>query len=85
MAEKKRGSTKSKSSGKAKNSRSTASRTAAKAEQKKPIRREVGGIVCLFLSVLTLLGMFQVNAVFIDLSTSLMVLTALSSAYLTFT
>lgn len=71
MAEKKRGSTKSKSSGKAKNSRSTASRTAAKAEQKKPIRREVGGIVCLFLSVLTLLGMFQVNAVFIDLSTSL--------------
>ena len=54
MAEKKRNSTGSKSSGKAKSSRAS---SAAKKNQKqpRPIRREVGAFVCLFLAVLTTL------------------------------
>lgn len=70
MAEKKRSSTGSKSSGKASSTRSRAS-SAKKANAKKPIRREVGAFVCLFLAVLTLLGLFGVDAVFIRLIMSL--------------
>ena len=72
MAEKKRNSTGAKSSGKAKTSNrtSTASRTAKK--QPKPIRREVGGIVCLALAVIVVLGLFGVNAVVITLVTDLL-------------
>lgn len=66
MAEKKRSSKSSKSSGKASSSGSRASSAAKKAnQQKRPIRREVGAFVCLFLAVLTLLGLFGVDAVFI--------------------
>ena len=50
MAEKKRSSTGSKSSGKASSTRSRAS-SAKKANAKKPIRREVGAFVCLFLAL----------------------------------
>ena len=65
MAEKKRSSNSSKSSGKASSSGSRASSAAKKANQKRPVRREVGAFVCLFLAALTLLGLFGVDAVFI--------------------
>ena len=64
MAEKKRNSTGSKSSGKAKSSRRTSSASGA-AKGSRPIRREVWAFVCLFLAALVLLGLFGVNAVFI--------------------
>ena len=62
MAEKKRNSTGSKSSGKAKGRTSAASRAAKK---KRPIRREVWGLVCLFVAVLMALGVFGVDAALI--------------------
>ena len=33
---------------------------------KEPIRREVGAVVCLFLSVFTILCCFHINAAFLD-------------------
>ncbi len=70
MAEKKRNSTSSKSSGKANSSRRTsqASKAQSKSQnQPKPIRREVGAFVCLFLAAVVILGLFRVDAVFIAL------------------
>ncbi len=58
MTQNRKSSTGSKSSAKSKTSRTSASR-------KKPIRREVGAFVCLFLAVLCLLSLFRVDAVFI--------------------
>ena len=40
-------------------------------KQRKPIRREVGAFVCLFLSIFTVLGCFQIDAVFLNLIASL--------------
>ena len=72
MAEKKRSSSSSKSSGKASSTRSRASSSSSKkASQKKPVRREVGAFVCLFLAAFVLLGLFGVDAVFIRLTMSL--------------
>ena len=73
MAEKKRSSTGSKSSGKARSSssRSSSASKSSKQNQRKPIRREVGAFVCLFLAAFTLLGLFRVDAVFITLATDL--------------
>lgn len=42
-----------------------------KTSQRKPIRREVGAFVCLFLSIFTLLGCFQIDAAFLNLISSL--------------
>ena len=55
MAEKKRGSTKSKSSGKS--GKPSAAARAAAAKQPRPIRREVGAVVCLVLGVLMGFGL----------------------------
>ena len=41
-------------------------KTAPKKTQQKPIRREVGAGVCLFLAVFTVLSCFQVHAAFLD-------------------
>lgn len=66
MAAQKRNSAGSKSSGKAKTTGSRAASAAKRGQpQKRPIRREVGAVVCLLLAVLTLLGLFRVDAVFI--------------------
>ena len=46
------------SAGKGKSSRNTAS--------KKPIRREVGALICFFLAVFGTLGYFRIDAVFIN-------------------
>ena len=40
-------------------------------KQRKPIRREVGAFVCLFLSIFTVLGCFQIDAAFLNLIASL--------------
>ena len=45
------------------NSRGTGSR---RKPQPKPVRREVGSLVCLLLALFTVLGCFRVKAVFID-------------------
>jgi len=66
MAEKKNRSGGSKGSGKAASSR-TGSQASKNKNQPKPIRREVGAFVCLFLAVIVVLGLFQVDAVFISL------------------
>ena len=71
MAEKKRSSTGSKSSGKAKSTRSRTS-SSSRTSQRKPIRREIGAFVCLFLAAFTLLGLFRVDAVFITLTIRLL-------------
>ena len=64
MAEKKRSSTSSKSAGKSKSGRKPSQAAKAK-NQPKPIRREVGAFVCLFLFVLVVLGLFKVDALVI--------------------
>ncbi len=64
MAEKKRSSTSSRSSGKSKSGRRPSQAAKAK-NQPKPIRREVGAFVCLFLFVLVVLGLFKVDALVI--------------------
>ena len=71
MAEKKRSSTGSKSSGKAKSTRSRTS-SSSRTCQRKPIRREIGAFVCLFLAAFTLLGLFRVDAVFVTLTIRLL-------------
>ena len=74
MAEKKRSSTGSKSSGKAKSSGSratAASRKNQKEQQRKPVRREVWAFVCLILAALLVLGLFRMDAVFITLTLKL--------------
>ena len=63
MAEKKRGSTKSRSSGKA--GKPSAAARAAAAKQPRPIRREVGGVVCLVLGVLMGFGLLGVDKPFV--------------------
>ena len=59
MATKKRGSTKSKASGKS--GKPSAAARAAAAKQPRPIRREVGAVVCLIIAVVTALGLFGVD------------------------
>ena len=71
MAEKKRSSTGSKSSGKARSTGARTSAAANKAAQRKPVRREVGAFVCLFLAAFTLLGLFNIDAVFLSLTRDL--------------
>ncbi len=63
MAEKKRGSTKSKSSGKS--GKPSAAARAAAAKQPRPIRREVGAVVCLVLGVLMGFGLLGVDKPFV--------------------
>ena len=63
MAEKKRGSTKSKSSGRS--GRPSAAARAAAAKQPRPIRREVGAVVCLVLGVLMGFGLLGVDKPFV--------------------
>ena len=46
-------------------------KSAAAKKQRKPIRREVGAFVCLFLAVVTVLGCFQIEAAFLNLIASL--------------
>ncbi len=60
MAEKKRTSSKSRSSGKAKKPSVASKEVSAASRTRRPIRREVGGLICLVLSVLSLLGLFGV-------------------------
>ena len=57
-----------KSSGTAKKitSGSTRSRAPAKKNAPRPIRREVGAVVCAFLGIFSLIGYFDVEALFID-------------------
>ena len=52
------------SSSRSGNSRSGSSRK--KAPEVKPIRREIGALICLLLAVFSALGYFQVEAIFID-------------------
>ena len=54
-----------KSTGTTKKSASTRSKTAAK-NVPRPIRREVGAVVCAFLGIFSLIGYFEVEALFID-------------------
>ncbi len=61
MAEKKRASSKSRSSGKAKKPSVASKQVSAASKTRRPIRREVGGIMCLMLSLLSLLGLFGVE------------------------
>ena len=42
------------------------------APQKRPIRREVGGVVCLLLAVFGIISYFKVSAIFIDWFRNLM-------------
>ena len=62
MAEQKKTTTKKKTSGK----KSSSSRSNGKAPQKRPIRREVGGVVLLVLALFTAVSYFKVSAIFID-------------------
>ena len=41
-------------------------RTSAKAPQKRPVRREVGGVILLVLALFTIVSYFKVSALFID-------------------
>ncbi len=59
MAEKKKGSSRSKSSGKS--GKPSAAARAAAAKQPRPIRRELGGAVCLALAVVITLGLLRVE------------------------
>ena len=45
--------------------------SAAKSSQRRPVRREVGAFVCLFLSIFTVLGCFRIDAAFLNLISSL--------------
>lgn len=47
-------------------------RGAASAKQQTPIRREVGALVCLFLTIFTFFGYFQSDALFIAFVRNLM-------------
>ena len=62
MAEQKKNTKKKKTSGK----KSSSSRSNGKAPQKRPIRREVGGVVLLVLALFTGVSYFKVSAIFID-------------------
>ena len=57
-----------KSSGTAKKSTASSSRSRAPAKKNapRPIRREVGAVVCAFLGIFSLIGYFDVEALFID-------------------
>ena len=57
-----------KSTGAAKKNTSSRSRAASskKANAPRPIRREVGAVVCAFLGIFSLIGYFDVEALFID-------------------
>ena len=46
-------------------------KAAAQKPQGKPIRREVGAVVCLLLAVFTILACFQIHAAFLDVLTTL--------------
>lgn len=58
MAEKKRTSSSSKSSGKARKQSAADKHAAAAAKPRRPIRREVAGLICLLLSFVTVVGLF---------------------------
>ena len=49
-----------------KTSGKSSSRTAAKKPQPRPIRREVGGVVCLVLALCVFVSYFGISAIFID-------------------
>lgn len=49
-----------------KKSGTSGSRTAARKPQPRPIRREVGGVVCLILALCVFVSYFGISAIFID-------------------
>lgn len=49
-----------------KNSGKSGSRTTAKSQAPRPIRREVGGVVCLVLALCVFVSYFGISAIFID-------------------
>ena len=49
-----------------KTSGKSGSRTTAKKPQPRPIRREVGGVVCLVLALCVFVSYFGISAIFID-------------------
>ena len=54
-----------KASGSAKKGAAPRSKTPAKKAQR-PVRREIGAVVCAFLGIFSLIGYFDVQALFID-------------------
>ena len=50
----------------AKKGGSSGSRTSAKKPQPRPVRREVGGVVCLVLALCVFVSYFGIRAIFID-------------------
>ena len=55
-----------KENNKKKQAATSGSRTAAKKPQPRPIRREVGGVVCLVLALCVFVSYFGISAIFID-------------------
>ena len=66
MANSSGGTKKSSGTAKKTTSVSTRSRAPAKKNAPRPIRREVGAVVCAFLGIFSLIGYFDVEALFID-------------------
>ena len=66
MANSSGGTKKSSGTAKKTTSGSTRSRAPAKKNAPRPIRREVGTVVCAFLGIFSLIGYFDVEALFID-------------------
>ena len=66
MANSSGGTKKSSGTAKKTTSGSTRSRAPAKKNAPRPIRREVGAVVCAFLGIFSLIGYFDVEALFID-------------------
>ncbi|MEA4813559.1 MAG: DNA translocase FtsK [Oscillospiraceae bacterium] len=55
-----------------KNKKTSSGKGKSSAPKKRPIRREVGGIVCLLLALCSALGYFNVDAIFINFLTELL-------------
>ena len=55
-----------------KNKKTSSGKGKSSAPKKRPIRREVGGIVCLLLALCSALGYFNVDAIFINFLTALL-------------
>ena len=66
MANSSGGTKKSSGTAKKTTSGSTRSRAPAKKNAPRPIRREVGAVICAFLGIFSLIGYFDVEALFID-------------------
>ncbi len=64
MAAKKKSPGRPKGSGKSKKPSAASKEVAAASRTKKPVRREVGGLICLVASILSLLGLFGVEGWF---------------------